>query len=514
MILSMFESKNKLLRLSPICHSNTTVRKLPIIKFSEVLLGTVFENENEDIEPYTFFKHILIKAKFVHFDFERRVIVIEYQDKSKAIVMEYSFEDLHNEIFVRSSRTCMIRVKCAPKCFVRECPYRKIKCAKEFHCDEFSHENKVNCRISAEDNSTYSKIGLCSAIIIDAGAKYEAFHQLVSKLVLCKFDVYNNDEVKEIKKDCNMETLKQIEQYYNKCDTEYAVKVLLSRGYRVWDAISMTNERNDCELISQSCVGNNAVVKILYEFVLLMDRNALCDFRRLIQQIKEHNQISNNILHTNSSSEDLPDERVVFVKNIVLTPAGILYMPPVAQQLSRVLKYREANADDDQNNQNTAESFLKVAIRDVDHKRLSSFTECVYYPFEYFSTILKEGIKCNDRKLRHFQFVGYSMSQLQKNGCWMYDGDSKKIHDWMGTFSNNPKIDSVVKYGARVALFFTTSRLVLKGEELESPDYCVIENSVDFPDNERACYVGGKEVKHNFTDGCGTISKAMADEVS
>lgn len=71
-------------------------------------------------------------------------------------------------------------------------------------------------------------------------------------------------------------------------------------------------------------------------------------------------------------------QQVVFVKNIIVTPAGILFMPPIAQQQNHMLRKYGAHR------------LLKISLRDVDLMRVSNFEECIGSVAEYFRLILDE----------------------------------------------------------------------------------------------------------------------------
>lgn len=118
---------------------------------------------------------------------------------------------------------------------------------------------------------------------------------------------------------------------------------------------------------------------------------------------------------------------------------------------------------------------------------------------------LKHGFHIADR---HFQFLGWSNSQMRDQGCYFYasrlDPFTKKrigtiadIRRWMGNFDN---VKTVSKMMSRMGQCFTQAQPTIT---LASDAY-MIEPDI----------IGGLQGKYNFSDGCGRISYKLAKKIA
>lgn len=107
--------------------------------------------------------------------------------------------------------------------------------------------------------------------------------------------------------------------------------------------------------------------------------------------------------------------------------------------------------------------------------------------------ILKRGIVFSGAIYR---FLGHSNSQLKERTCTLMNAPDEEIHELLAQFGKFSKIKTAAKRAKRVGLLFSTFSQSIS---LNEHEYTVIE------DVERNNYI--------FTDGCGFMSDAFAQEI-
>jgi hypothetical protein len=113
---------------------------------------------------------------------------------------------------------------------------------------------------------------------------------------------------------------------------------------------------------------------------------------------------------------------------------------------------------------------------------------------DFITRMLVSGISINNTK---YHFFGHSNSQLKSRSCFLYAASKDEIFAKINTMGDLSKLKSVGKKAKRIGLLFSSAEMAL---EL-SPDRCE-----DIDDVELEDYI--------FTDGCGLISKQLADQLS
>ncbi|ORZ09851.1 RNA dependent RNA polymerase-domain-containing protein [Absidia repens] len=186
------------------------------------------------------------------------------------------------------------------------------------------------------------------------------------------------------------------------------------------------------------------------------------------------------------------------LRKIIITPTAAYVQPPTLETTNRIVRRYERHAD----------RFIRVQFTDEDLMRIGpSFhqknKEKIY---NRVFQILTNGIKIGNR---HYDYLGFSSSQLREHGCWFfapygkndivqeasdYDLNADSIREWMGDFSD---IKIVAKHAARIGQCFSSTKAIF---ELK-------KDQVEFIN----------DIVHNgytFSDGVGNISFELASEVA
>ncbi|TFK60639.1 RdRP-domain-containing protein [Pluteus cervinus] len=188
--------------------------------------------------------------------------------------------------------------------------------------------------------------------------------------------------------------------------------------------------------------------------------------------------------------------------HVTFTPTRTILEGPYATQSNRIIRrYRGY-----ENN------FIRVDFRDEDRLQFRWDREVDYGPLirERVGGTLKDGFRLGGRR---FEFLAYSTSALREHAVWflhpfeLENGDrieAQVIRDSIGDFDGTQLLRCPSKYAARLAQAFTATDPSVDIEEChweEVADITVTTN------------VSGKDVKYTFTDGMGTISQALGDQI-
>ncbi|TFK76255.1 RdRP-domain-containing protein [Pluteus cervinus] len=188
--------------------------------------------------------------------------------------------------------------------------------------------------------------------------------------------------------------------------------------------------------------------------------------------------------------------------HVTFTPTRTILEGPYATQSNRVIReYRGY-----ENN------FIRVDFRDEDRLQFRWDREVDGDPFlrDRVGGILKNGFQLGGR---HFEFLAYSSSALREHAVWFIHPFRRENGQWvtgpviresLGDFRGTKLLKCPSKYAARVAQAFTAtdpSVVIEKGQWEEVDDIDVTTN------------VRGREIKYTFTDGVGTISEALGDQI-
>ena len=110
---------------------------------------------------------------------------------------------------------------------------------------------------------------------------------------------------------------------------------------------------------------------------------------------------------------------------------------------------------------------------------------------DYIVRLLKSGIELNGV---HYNFYGHSNSQLKSRSCLLFAASKAEIVLKVNALGDFSKMKTVAKKAKRIGLLFSTAQMATEVK----PDRCE-----DVPDVLTKDYI--------FTDGCGLISKHLAD---
>ncbi|XP_076323276.1 uncharacterized protein LOC143232092 [Tachypleus tridentatus] len=258
---------------------------------------------------------------------------------------------------------------------------------------------------------------------------------------------------------------------------KYALKAVFSNSFNVQD-----------QHVNSSCLkpyankNHRALEKSLFEISQAMDNGNIVLFENALKTLFP--------VYENDFS--LKNDRLVFIRRVILTPTRLILLPPQSYMKSVIFKTK---CD--------AEYALRLSVREDNNRKLT-FTigeslDClkkiVYKPLE-------KGLKIADRI---YEVLGCSSSQLRDHGLWLYAKDNKgksakEIRASLGNLSN---IRTISKYMVRMGQLFSQAR-----GSLQVFEDCVVEvNDI----------TGGKhphsKKPYIFSDGVGKISPNLAEKV-
>jgi hypothetical protein len=110
---------------------------------------------------------------------------------------------------------------------------------------------------------------------------------------------------------------------------------------------------------------------------------------------------------------------------------------------------------------------------------------------DYMVRLLKSGMELNGV---HYNFYGHSNSQLKSRSCLLFASSKADITLKVNALGDFSKMKTVAKKAKRIGLLFSTAQMAAEVK----PDRCE-----DIPDILTKDYI--------FTDGCGLISKSLAN---
>ncbi|KAI5120647.1 hypothetical protein M0805_007984 [Coniferiporia weirii] len=198
------------------------------------------------------------------------------------------------------------------------------------------------------------------------------------------------------------------------------------------------------------------------------------------------------------SATAAPDD-LFYCLHVIVTPTGLLLDGPFPERTNRVMRTYPDNSD----------CFLRVAFKDENRLqfRFDRRVDGRSFLNEHVGKILRGGLKVGGKR---FDFLAYSQSALKDHAVWFvcpfFHTDSqswvnaKTIIKSIGIFKDlgfdNRLLYCPARYAARISQAFTaTDRSI------------IVEADEIFP---------GKDIIRNgscFTDGVGTISPTLADEM-
>jgi len=189
-------------------------------------------------------------------------------------------------------------------------------------------------------------------------------------------------------------------------------------------------------------------------------------------------------------------------RHVTFTPTRMLFEGPYATQSNRIIRQFSGYED----------FFLRVDFRDEDRLqyRWSREVDGASFVRERVGTALKQGFEIAGA---HFEFLAYSSSALREHAVWFMSPfqhpkygfvDSTYIRDQIGDFRGKELIKQPSKYAARLAQAFTATEasVSIKRNEWEQVE-----------DIKPASYKEGDTSPNLFTDGLGSISKALGDKI-
>ncbi|KAF8151715.1 RNA dependent RNA polymerase-domain-containing protein [Crassisporium funariophilum] len=196
-------------------------------------------------------------------------------------------------------------------------------------------------------------------------------------------------------------------------------------------------------------------------------------------------------------------------RHVMFTPTRMLLEGPYDTQSNRVIRDYKGYED----------HFVRVEFRDEDcmHYRWDKEVDGASFIQQRVGSILKGGFTLAGRQ---FEFLAYSSSALGEHAVWFMNPfkfrdpsdrieklfTSELIRKKLGKFEGDQLMHQPSKYAARLAQAFTATRpsIQIRRSEWE-----------EIPDLEPVAYddSGHQKKLSPFTDGVGTISKALGDKI-
>ena len=199
---------------------------------------------------------------------------------------------------------------------------------------------------------------------------------------------------------------------------------------------------------------------------------------------------------------------LISAAHVTITPTRMLLEGPLPTQSNNAIrKYKGCD-----------NSFIRVDFRDEDrfpYKRNQDIDDMAVLR-ERVGDILKQGILIAGR---HFQFLAYSTSSLREHAVWFMssfrsDGEMitpQKVVQDLGDFSALTEQPS--KYAARIAQKFSATDPSVhihehEWERVDDIEY-IEERTIKNDDGD----IEKKQITHCFTDGVGTISESLGQDI-
>ncbi|CAF1415336.1 unnamed protein product [Rotaria sordida] len=274
---------------------------------------------------------------------------------------------------------------------------------------------------------------------------------------------------------------------------QYSWQMLVNIGYRLQvqmdqqfcdDLYQLSREkRNADDLFYRVCVYLSRLFT-LEPFVNLSEK--LHD--AVIESKRKREESTFGLIN----SLDSQTNTETYVPSVTLTPTTIRIKPLKLCRTNRVLRAGQEFGK-------ALEHFALVEIRDENGQRIQSFHFRDLR--DLFLDYLKNGFTLMDSN-RYYQYLHHSQSQLRVNQFWFYHHEPginrsfDKAYEWMGTFD---KERNIAKYASRIALCFSTT----------TPTINIDEKNVHY-----IADIKTKNRKLAFTDGCGTMSEQLRDDIN
>ncbi|CAF3343678.1 unnamed protein product [Rotaria sp. Silwood2] len=273
---------------------------------------------------------------------------------------------------------------------------------------------------------------------------------------------------------------------------KYAWQMLINIGYRLQIQIDQQFCNNLCQLSREKDNADDLFYRVcvylsrlfaLEPFVNLSDK--------LHDAVTESKRKRDDSAFGLISSLDVQSNTETYVPSITLTPTAFRIKPLKLCRTNRVLREKQEFGK-------ALENFALVEIRDENGRPLQSFHFRDLHRF--FLEYMQKGFTLMDSN-RCYQYLHHSKSQLRASQFWFYHHEPglnrslEEAYKWMGTFDTK---GNVAKCATRIALCFSTT----------TPTINIDKKNVHYiPD------IKTKDGKLTFTDGCGTMSEQLRNDI-
>lgn len=216
----------------------------------------------------------------------------------------------------------------------------------------------------------------------------------------------------------------------------------------------------------------------------------------LAKALEDLLETANSQIHDTHEGSLIDD--MTLSRFVVVTPTARHLEGPFAERSNSLLR-RYGHA---------ADHFIRVSWREEDHSNyfVGEDWDVAAFLHRQFKPLFMRGVHVGART---YQFLGWSSAGLREQTALFVTPfkvanetyDAERIRKNMGDFSSCERIPS--KFYARISQNFSTSKL---GAMLHPREIVLVPDIVPRVD-------GGGEAPFMFTDGCGTISALLAQEV-
>ncbi|GFU35299.1 RNA-dependent RNA polymerase 1 [Nephila pilipes] len=380
---------------------------------------------------------------------------------------------------------------------------RRISKSKEMECgsDKFERTFSLGCACNHTLCESRMRIGKAPVLKLAIVDKFQArwlLNQLIlrhaEKTEVCLTSINSvkiYDSFKELKNFPHFPGNSKDKNYHiDQFSCEYAWRVLISKSHFIFHQMKLSSQtdpnymKNVIDDLS-SCASKNpsAVVKALLDLSDMVDKGIIFKFHTTF--LKKFNYFCNFV-----ELITLP-KGMCYARRVIITPSRVIFLRPYEHFDNRIIR------------KFGIEFMLRISIQDDNFEKL---TYAVQYNSnkdlimkEVVGKILTSGIVIGSR---HYELLACSSSQLRDHGLWMYASDlngntSASIRQWMGDFSS---IKNVAKYMARMGQCLSTTE--------EGVQVCLDSNNEVFLDD-----ITSKNGRYIFSDGIGTISESLSNEV-
>ncbi|CAF2725687.1 unnamed protein product [Rotaria sp. Silwood2] len=273
---------------------------------------------------------------------------------------------------------------------------------------------------------------------------------------------------------------------------QYSWQMLLNIGYRLQVQMDQQFRDDLCQLSREKINADDLFYRVCVYLSRLFTLEPFVNLsEKLYDAVIESKRKREESAFGLINSLDSECNTETYVPSVALTPTTIRIKPLKLCRTNRVLRAEQEFGK-------ALEHFVLVNICDENGQRLQSFH---FRDLRHlFLDYLQNGFTLMDTN-RFYRYLHHSKSQLRTNQFWFYyhqpglNRSFDEAYNWMGNFD---KERNVAKYASRVALCFSTTTPTI---------------NIDDKNVHKINDIMTADRKLAFTDGCGTMSEQLRDDI-